>query len=258
MMRAIFATVSGFVLLWCAMAHADDAIKTKLDAAKATYDSAMEKFRGSACDWFDRAERDAREKGSKQRVDKILVERQAFEERDELPETAPAALKRTHRTVQAEMESAYRRAIADYTKVKQDGEATAIEKELEHFKKNDFSDKLDRLQAGTVWEGNGAGVSDAKPGRNDFRATFTILERDEGRFKARFESATVRRIVNGHIKGRRIWWSKEDVTVEKGPNRGADQFGYVNDKQIRMRIQGKTDDGVAHLGLVEYRLIESK
>ena len=237
-MRIIFGIACCALFYFCVPAHADDAIKTKLDAAKTSYDSAMVKFRSNACDWFNRVEREAREKGSKQRVDKTKEERQAFEERDELSDAAPAALKRMLHTAQADMETAYRRAIADYTKVKKDDEASAIEKELENYKKHEFSDKLDRLQAGTVWEGGGAVTSEKKPGRTDFRATFTILERDGDRFKARFESATVRRIINGHIKGRRIWWSKDDViAVEKGPDRGVDNFGYVNNTQIQMRIR---------------------
>lgn len=157
------------------------------------------------------------------------------------------------------MESAYRRAIAAYTKAGDDGEATAVEKELEHFRHNEFSDKLDRLQAGTVWEGGGSVTSRRNPGRNDFQAKFTILERNEDHFKARFESATVSRIIDGHVKGRRIWWSKDDVSkVEKGSDRGVDNFGYVNNTLIQMRHEGTTDGGVAVIGVTEFRLVETQ
>ncbi len=219
----------------------------------------MEKYRASASDWFDRGERDARQKGSKQRVDKIKVDRQVFEEHDELPDTAPAALKRTFQTAQADMESAYRRAVAEYTKVKKDDEAPEIEQELARFKKNEILNPLDRLQAGTVWSGNSILVIEGKPGRSEPRMSLTILERDGDRFTERLESETVIRIINGHIKGRRLWWTKEDVIrVEKGTDRGLDNFGYLNDKQIRIRHAGKTESGVEIYGVVEFRLVETK
>jgi hypothetical protein len=69
-------------------ARAADPVKEKLDAAKAAYEAALEKYRASACDWFDKRERAARARGDKKSVDRIAEERQAFEEKDELPETA--------------------------------------------------------------------------------------------------------------------------------------------------------------------------
>src|SRR5262245_44135817 len=92
-------------------AHAADPIKEKLDAAKAAYDAALEKYRAAACEWFDRREHAAREKGDKKQVDQIKAERQAFEEKDELPDAAPASVKRLLTKAQVDMEAAYQAAV---------------------------------------------------------------------------------------------------------------------------------------------------
>jgi hypothetical protein len=239
------------------VAQPADAVKEKLDAARAAYQAALEKYRDGAADWLDRRERDARAKGDKKAVDQIKEERQAFEVKDELPDAAPAAVKRLLTKAQADMVAAYEAAVKEYTKDKKtDAEAAAVEKELDRFKKHEIADPADRLRAGAVWSAKG--VTPGRPAGEQM--TFTVLERNGERFKARFEVSAggLTRVIHGHVKGRQVWWTPDDVTVEKGTGKGLDNFGYINGKQMRIRYVGRDAKGVAGFGVVDFRLVEGK
>jgi hypothetical protein len=81
-----FASVVAFSLLVIcfAVGKANDPIKVKLDAAKKTYSTDMDKFQKAVTDWFDKREKSAREIGNKKEVDKIKIEREAFVSKAEL------------------------------------------------------------------------------------------------------------------------------------------------------------------------------
>jgi len=132
-------------MLWCSAANSQDAVRAKLDEARVAYDTAVEKYRADACDWFDKREQIAREKGDKKQVDRIKDERQAFDEKDELPDATPLAMKRLLTKAQADMEAAYKAAVAGYTRAKKDDEAAAVEKEWTSFKQNEIGNRFDRL-----------------------------------------------------------------------------------------------------------------
>lgn len=259
MVRSLCASLLCLVLLGVSSVRAQDAINTKLDAARAAYHAGLEEYRASACAWLDRRENEAREKGNEKNVDQIKKEREAFEENDALSDSAPPAVKRLLTKAQADMQAGYRTAVAEFTRDKRDDEAATVEKEWDSFKKHEIAEKGDRLRAGTVWKGQLVSVTEGRPAPAVRQLTLTILERDGDRFKARAEAATTSRILMGHIKGRRIWWTREDVIeVVKGTGPGADVFGYLNGKQIRMRFEGKNAEGKATLGVTEYHLDESK
>jgi hypothetical protein len=239
-------------------AHAADPVKEKLNAAKAEYEAAIEKYRAAACDWFDQRERAARAKGDKKAVDRVKEDREAFEVKDELPDTALPTLKRLLPNAQADMRVAYKAAVAEYTRDKKDAEAAAVEKELDRFQKNETADKRDPLQPGTVWAGAAQAGTLGKVTRPGKDQTLTILERHGERFKGRYVvSSETTRIINGHIKGRRVWWTPDDVTLEKGSSKGADNFGYINGKLIRLRYVG-SDKGTVGFGVSEFRLVDDK
>lgn len=113
---------------------AEDPIKVKLDKAKADYEVALDKFRTGVGEYFDKREGTARKSGKKKAVDEIKAERAAFQEKDELPEAAPANLKQKKVSARKSLEEAYDKAIAEYTKAKLDKEASDVEKELEAFR----------------------------------------------------------------------------------------------------------------------------
>jgi hypothetical protein len=260
----ITAFIACALLVFAALprtARAEDPVRAKLDDAKEAYEAALEKYRATACEFFDRREKAAREKGDKKQVDQIKKERQAFEDKDELPNFAPDSIRRLFTKAKADMVAAYDAAVKDYTRDSKDSLADAVEKERDRFKKNEMGHRVDRFQAGTVWTGSleGVGASSGKSATSSAQLKLTILDRDGERFKARYDVGTgTTRIIMGHVKGRRLWWTPEDVTVERGSSKGVDTFGYINGKQIQMRYFGTNEKGVAGFGVIELGLVENK
>lgn len=111
-----------------------ESARVKLDEAKAAYEASSEKYRAAVGVWLDKREASAREKGDKKLVDQVKAERQAFDERGELPPGAPVALKSRITSARAALDSAYKAAVREYTRAKRDEEAAAVEKEWEQFK----------------------------------------------------------------------------------------------------------------------------
>ena len=112
----------------------EDMVKVKLDKAKAGYDEAMNKFRMAVGEYFNKREDAARKDGNKKLVDEIKADRQTFDEKGEVPNTAPAVLKQKATAASITLENAYILAIKEYTRAKLDDEAAATEKELAAFK----------------------------------------------------------------------------------------------------------------------------
>ncbi len=83
----------------------------------------------------------------------------------------------------------------------------------------------DAFQVGSVWKG--------EPKFKDLK--LTVLERSEGRFKARFESQGWVREVSGTANGNSVSWKVKDVRAVKG-NAGGDNQGTIvsDDRGIRI------------------------
>jgi hypothetical protein len=116
-------------------ARGDDAedVKKKLYEAKKTYDTEGAKFRKGITDLLDKRETDARKAGNKKLVDQIKAEQKAFEQTGELPALIPTALRQQITTARGKLDKAYTTAIKDYTKLKEDTAAEAVEKERQKF-----------------------------------------------------------------------------------------------------------------------------
>ena len=127
MIRHLVAIV--FLAAAVGLVHADDQdpIKTKLLAAKMTYDNELEQYHKQAVDWFDKREATARKDGDKKLLDQVKAERKAFDEDDLLPKSAPPALKQKPAQARKAMDAAYAEAVKAYTKAKKDDEAASVE-----------------------------------------------------------------------------------------------------------------------------------
>jgi hypothetical protein len=127
------------VLVVIAMAHADDAdpIADRLTRAKEKFDADMRKIRTSVLDGLTKEEDAARAKvNNKALVDKIQVERKAFEEKGELPSKVLPSIAQQASDARKAVDAAYKTAIREYTAKKQDAAATAVEKQLLDFRNN--------------------------------------------------------------------------------------------------------------------------
>ena len=151
MSRISFSTVLAILLICCVTAAAaEDPVKKKLDAAKVAYKEEMEKYRKAVEDWFGQREVAARKDGNRKLVDRIKTERQAFQEKDELPKLVPPSLTKMPAIARAALEAAYAAAIKEYTKAKMDDEASATEKELSAFRIGPAATRFKPFQG--TWE----------------------------------------------------------------------------------------------------------
>lgn len=146
MIRSV--VVAAGVLACCAAAGDEkDVVKEKLFAAKVTYDADIKQYRKLAGEWFDTREEAARKDGNKKLVDQIKAERETFDESGTLPKGVPAAVPQKAAGARKALEAAYTQAVKDYVKGKMDAEATAVEKELENFRRKEYWSHLDHSGA---------------------------------------------------------------------------------------------------------------
>ncbi|HEY4260807.1 MAG TPA: FKBP-type peptidyl-prolyl cis-trans isomerase [Schlesneria sp.] len=112
----------------------NDPILDKLTKAKATYQTDLEKYHASVGAYFDKREEIARKNGDKKTVDQIKSDRQEFDDEGN-PAKLPAALKSQLTSARSAMEIAYKTAIREYVKTKQDDKSAGVEEELATFTK---------------------------------------------------------------------------------------------------------------------------
>lgn len=127
--------VIGCLALAVSVAYGQDAVKTKLDAAKQAYKIAEVEQRQAVGTWLDKRDETARKDGNKRLVDLIKTERKAYDEKGEIPKGAPKTILEKIGPARAAMEAAYREAVKEYTKARMDKEAEAVEKEWKEFLK---------------------------------------------------------------------------------------------------------------------------
>lgn len=137
MPRPILALL-GVLTCSIALSADEDAVAKKLQAAKDDYDAKIEKAEAAVVKWFDKREDAARKSGDKKALDQIKADRSAFEEYSTLPGTAPADLRKQFTGARTAYEAALLAAIKDFTKLKRDEDAAAIEKTLRDFRMRDW------------------------------------------------------------------------------------------------------------------------
>jgi hypothetical protein len=115
------------------IARDDDAIATKLTAAKNAYDSELKKFDKSVRDYFDMLESTARRDGNKKSLDQVKSEREVYVASGELPKKIPLSYATRQITMRKSMTEAFKAAVRDYTKNGRDDLASKAEKEMQNF-----------------------------------------------------------------------------------------------------------------------------
>ncbi|HLW66475.1 MAG TPA: hypothetical protein VKS79_14265 [Gemmataceae bacterium] len=128
-------TICSMIAVTAGVAWADDdPVRVKLDMAKLKYQQDMLKHRRAVLDWMDKREEAARKDGNKRAVELILAERRVFDDKNELPRTAPDEFRQNFLKARAALVSAYETAIKEYIMVKKDYDATLAEKEMAKLK----------------------------------------------------------------------------------------------------------------------------
>jgi len=208
----------------------DDPIRTKLDQAIATYDAEVEKYRAAVIDYLDKREAAARKDANKRLVDQITLEREAFAEKGEAPKTLASTIKTQMVAARLNLESAYKTAVKDYTRGKQDEKASAVEKELADFNKVEKVEAAevvvptDPFQVKSVW------VSE-NPTR-----TLTVLERKGETFRARFVLLEKNEFeFTGTVKEGKVVWFLKDVRIIRGTAAG-DNLGTIGSDKFGDKI----------------------
>jgi tRNA A-37 threonylcarbamoyl transferase component Bud32 len=114
-----------------------DPIKARLDKAREAYEADYEKLRKEMLDSFQEKEDAARKDGNKKVVDQVKTEREAFENRNQLPRVVPSApYEQGLKKAVVAMETAYEAAIKEYTRANEDAKGRSVEEELKQFKKD--------------------------------------------------------------------------------------------------------------------------
>ena len=164
-------------------AEEPDPTRAKLDGAVKIFSAQQAKFREGVVTHFETRETAVRNAGNKKMLDELKVERKQFDDKGMLPRSTPTALRQSMLTAIAKVEAAYELAIKEYTKVKKDTEATAVERESNAFKRQieRFESRLDAFQIDTVWKGNYAWVNGKDTGKSTFDVQ--VVERDGKSFK---------------------------------------------------------------------------
>ncbi len=149
-----------------AFADDKDPIKEKLIAAKEAYNAELQHYRKDIGEWFDKREEAARKDGNKKLVDQLKAERGAFEESGELPKTMPASMRQRPAVAKKSLEAAHELAVKEYTKIKKDAEAAAVEEAWAAFAKENgeelpgYSNRSGAMKARLLKEGGGNAESE--------------------------------------------------------------------------------------------------
>lgn len=128
----------------------DDAVSTALERAKALFDSDSTNFENDVLKWFKKVEDDARAKGDRESLTSRQSLRAEFSKSGKMPDIAPISLRRKQERINSSMESAYKKAIEEFTRMDNDRLATQTEKQLEGFR-NSLLNKPDRQ----IWRHSG-------------------------------------------------------------------------------------------------------
>ena len=225
-------------------------IKEKLETARSKYAADADKFRKVVAAQLDEREKKARDKGDKKTVDLVKAERQAFEDKGELPKSIPQETKAKFTAAQKSMEVAYKEAIGGYTTGKKDDDATAIEKEMEEFLKgNPVSAAQDKFQKGSVWKGTRHFTKGPQEGKMP-EMELQVKERIGDTFKGTTVIAKNNiNDVEGTIKDGKIEWKV--VKVVAGALSGTHTGGTITGEKIHFEVKGEKSEAVIDLTLVQ-------
>lgn len=154
----VLACLSFFAV--SARGQESDPTQDKLDKARAAYEAEVARLRKGVLDALQKREDAGRKAGDKKVVDQVKAERQAFEEKGELPKSvATVAYQNGLKQARAALEVAYKQAIKDYLQAKMDTKADFVAQQLKELQDEAGAGaKPPMLVKGTVWTGTKANL----------------------------------------------------------------------------------------------------
>jgi hypothetical protein len=199
MNRTLFCLTAFLVVAPIQVHGEDDPVRAMLDNAVREYEESLAAYRDLVHDYFAKRDEAARKDGNKKLIDQINAARDGFEATGELPATAPATLRSRPASALATLTLAYKQAVKEYVRTKQDDRAAAAEQELAAIKaKAGFP-----LIAGTWQEGppeNGIVVA-IRQEADQFTATCTYVHESHGEISWRMRGVISK---EGAIRGKLI------------------------------------------------------
>lgn len=123
----------------------ENLIEMELEKARTEFRLEKEEYEKSVLKHLDKLEEEARKVGNKKQVDLVKINRSDFLKTKQTSPSFVGVSKLKLNQSQASLVLAYKKAIAEYTKIKKDKEAEDVEKELENFKlQGDFLEKKNK------------------------------------------------------------------------------------------------------------------
>lgn len=247
-----------------------DSIRKDLTAARKAYEEAVEKLRKRLLDALSAREKAARDKGDKKAVDAIKADREKLKTKGEPPwSMLPAAARTELRKARGQLESAYQRAIREYTKVSKDAEATEAEKALDEFRRtasigSPFAPRRPApglVKEGAIYEGSfrsgkqlkSGGIGKSRALNDTFTLVFKSIDGENfvgewawGKGHVTQVEGTLNK--NGHVRFQFTKNLKGVVNVLDGV-----ATGTIDQKSIRCQYAKKSEEKI---GVLEGRLKE--
>jgi len=224
-------------------AHAQDAdaIRDKLDTAKADYQEKTSRIHDTVLKLLDDAQKKAAKAGAAKKVNQIGEDRDAYE-KDEtrFPKSINTREpQRQWRRAARDLVKAYKQARTAYTKKMLKEEAAGVDTELANF-----LSKYDLFKAGTTWRGAGGYPDQPGMPRNvDFE--LTVTKRDGIHFEGESRAMNGRFVLNikGTAENGLIKW--KTVRAVKGSPHNSTTTGTISGDEIVFEVVHENDEGKA-------------
>lgn len=228
----------------------EDPVQARLGQAEARYDAEIEKQRAAVLDALDKKAASARSARDDAAVARITAEREAFDQKGELPRSVSTTtyLRRT-KEARAELAAAYRKAVRSYQEAGDSAKAAAIKQELVRLEGEEkvaaAADPRDPFPVGSTWTGTMVQTFQGDKRRHSNDAVFTVTGRTGATFAGRldYDNGEVVIEVKGKIIGNILKWSTTDAKVRRGGIGRHEYEAKISGDRLEFSFTGSANDG---------------
>ncbi|MBX9579148.1 MAG: hypothetical protein K2X87_02480 [Gemmataceae bacterium] len=237
MVRPFFAAVCG-ILLGCSVTAAGDgeAVKDKLDQAKATYEAKAKAVRDAVMKELQVREDQATKAGNDKIVERVETERGVYQKDGVFPTVVSVGgLKDKSEQAHKDLVAAYRAAVTGYTKDGMRAEVEQTKKELAEVQTAAADVRLkEMLATGAVLKGRKQNAG-APPNTLELK----VSERNGRTFKGEITLGGTRTyVINGEIKDGKVSFVSEK---KEGDDFKQTFKGSINGQQLDLTYEGQNN-----------------